>query len=83
MEDKEGALPFIIFNDKKGFSLTPESEQFLNSLEDTKLAVICVVGKYRTGKSFLVNRVLLNKVNEGFNVGSTINACTKVINEDK
>ena len=29
-----------------------------------------------TGKSFLLNRILLGK-NNGFSVGSTVNACTK------
>ena len=42
-----------------------------------KVGVIAVAGKYRTGKSFLLNRVILNKRNEGFGVGPTINPCTK------
>lgn len=29
--------------------------------DSNKLGVISIVGKYRTGKSFFVNRVLLNK----------------------
>jgi hypothetical protein len=40
------------------------------------LAIITVVGKYRTGKSYILNRVLLQQ-NCGFEVGPTINACTK------
>jgi hypothetical protein len=37
-----------------------------------------VAGKYRTGKSFLLNRIILNKTdNSGFGVGPTINPCTK------
>lgn len=38
-----------------------------------------IVGKYRTGKSFFVNRVLLNSTGNtsGFSVGPTINPCTK------
>jgi GTPase Era involved in 16S rRNA processing len=35
-----------------------------------------VAGKYRTGKSTLLNRVIINK-EKIFNVGSTINSCTK------
>ena len=35
-----------------------------------------MAGKYRTGKSYILNRVLLNQ-NSGFEVGPTINACTK------
>ena len=43
------------------------------------VGVICVAGKYRTGKSFLLNRIILNKTdNSGFGVGPTINPCTKV-----
>jgi len=36
-----------------------------------------VAGMYRTGKSYLLNRMLLNRSN-GFGVGPTINPCTKV-----
>jgi Guanylate-binding protein, N-terminal domain len=33
---------------------------------------------YRTGKSYLLNRVILNvQKGEGFGVGPTINPCTK------
>lgn len=38
---------------------------------------IVVAGKYRTGKSFLLNRIILGKIGEGFGVGPTINPCTK------
>ena len=56
----------------------PEAEEFLNSLGNDNLGVVSIVGKYRTGKSFFVNRVLLDKCNEGFAVGPTIQPCTKV-----
>lgn len=36
-----------------------------------------MVGKYRTGKSFFLNRVLLEVEGKGFKVGPTINPCTK------
>jgi hypothetical protein len=45
--------------------------------EDRQLSVVSIVGKYRTGKSFFVNRVLLNQKKGGFQVGPTINPCTK------
>ena len=45
--------------------------------------MIAVAGKYRTGKSFLLNRIILNKTEEkGFGVGPTINPCTKVISKE-
>lgn len=42
------------------------------------LGVISVAGMYRTGKSYFLNRVLLNR-QKGFGVGPTINPCTKGI----
>jgi GTPase Era involved in 16S rRNA processing len=51
---------------------------FLEGLpRDKKLAVVAIAGPYRTGKSFLANR-LLNQ-SKGFEVGSTTQACTKGI----
>ena len=41
------------------------------------ISVVSVVGLYRTGKSFLVNRIVGRQ--KGFQVGPTINACTKGI----
>jgi len=72
------AIPFITFVAKKGFVLTKEAEEFLTSLTESHIGVISVVGKYRTGKSFFINRVLLDTKKNGFNVGPTINPCTKV-----
>ena len=45
---------------------------------EAPVAVISVAGLYRTGKSFLLNRILIGRPN-GFRVGSTVNACTKGI----
>jgi len=41
------------------------------------IGVISVAGLYRTGKSYLLNRMLLNR-SSGFGIGPTVNACTKV-----
>lgn len=49
----------------------------MNLPENRKLGIVSIVGKYRTGKSFFVNRVLLNQKKGGFQVGPTINPCTK------
>lgn len=40
------------------------------------IGVVSVAGLYRTGKSYLLNRMLLNR-SDGFGVGPTINPCTK------
>ena len=45
---------------------------FLRTIEGP-MGVVAVAGMYRTGKSYLLNRVLLNR-NNGFGVGNTVNA---------
>jgi hypothetical protein len=68
------AVPFI---ELKGdsFHVTEEGREFLMDVKGP-IATVAVVGKYRTGKSFLMNRILLNR-GDGFTVGPTVNACTK------
>jgi chromosome segregation ATPase len=51
--------------------------EFLKSIPQP-IAIVGVAGMYRTGKSFLLNRVILNR-GSGFGVGPTINPCTKGI----
>lgn len=61
MEDQNARpIPFISYNTEDGFVLNPEAEEYLMSLQEEKIGVISIVGKYRTGKSFLVNRVILD-----------------------
>ena len=50
----------------------------LRAIPEGPLGVVAVAGLYRTGKSYLLNRMLLNRSN-GFGVGPTINPCTKVL----
>lgn len=61
------------------FIITDEAKQILSNPIYKQIGIISLVGKYRTGKSFLLNRVLLNEKKEkGFVVGPTIKPCTKV-----
>ena len=43
---------------------------------DSEFGIIAGAGMYRTGKSYLPNRILLNK-QKGFSVGPTVNPCIK------
>ena len=73
------AVPFVIF-EKNKFIITNKSKLLLNQKKFKNIGIISLVGKYRTGKSFLLNRVILNnKSNLGFNVGPTFKPCTKGI----
>ena len=57
------------------FTLSDAGEELIKSM-NTGFGVIGVAGMYRTGKSYLLNRMLLNRQN-GFGVGPSINPCTK------
>jgi len=75
---KEEAIPLLTFdNNTKKYTLNPEALEILKTIPEP-LAVCGVAGLYRTGKSYLLNRVLLNR-SSGFGVAPTINACTKGI----
>lgn len=45
--------------EERKFELDKEAEKFLKELVDTKLSIIAVCGKYRTGKSYLMNKLFV------------------------
>ena len=62
------AIPLVIFQDGK-FQIPQEAYDLLTQNDYSKIGIISLVGKYRTGKSFLLNRVILNTHKKsGFNV---------------
>jgi len=69
-------VPFIVpaSDGSDKLSLSPDAARFLSSLGNIPIAPVCIVGKYRTGKSWLLNRLVGVRA---FGVGSTIEACTK------
>jgi hypothetical protein len=77
------ALPFITVVDGK-FTVQPAALEALARMPGP-LAVIAVAGKYRTGKSYLLNNVILGASDHpsgdsssgGFSVGPSIQPCTK------
>lgn len=75
MENKESARPLIVIKDDK-FVLVKETVDFIKTLK-TDIGVVSVAGLYRTGKSYLLNRI--RGAQGGFSVGPTINPCTKGI----
>lgn len=54
------AIPFITVDDKSGtFEVTQQAMVFLEGLPRTsKISVVAIAGPYRTGKSFLANRII-------------------------
>ena len=75
------AIPFVTFNDiTKKFIINDEAIKIISKEENKQIGILSLVGKYRTGKSFLLNRVLIEKKSsKGFDVAPTIKPCTKGI----
>ena len=73
------ALPLVLFEEGK-FIIPEEAKNLLSQDKYKNIGIISLVGKYRTGKSFLLNRVILNRNQKsGFGVGPTFKPCTKGI----
>mmetsp|Transcript_49410 Transcript_49410/g.139954 ORF Transcript_49410/g.139954 Transcript_49410/m.139954 type:complete len:806 (-) Transcript_49410:201-2618(-) len=71
------AIPLITSDDNGRYTVHDEAVEILNAIP-SPLAVIAVAGKWRTGKSFLLNSLLgLNGKPDSFVVGNTVHACTK------
>lgn len=69
--------PLVAFVDGQ-YRVDDETALWLS--ERTKpFAVLACAGKFRTGKSFLLNRLLNRPAGKGFGVGETVQACTRGI----
>ena len=68
-------IPFII-NSESGLVPTPEAMDLLKSI-GKPIKAVSIAGTYRTGKSFLLNR-LMDRMN-GFPLGKTVHSKTKGI----
>jgi len=54
------AIPFIMFKqDENRFEINQEAVEFLSQIK-TKVSVVAICGKYRTGKSYILNRLFLD-----------------------
>ena len=72
----ESAIPFIVSDENHRWVVTDEAHKALDSVQ-APLAVISIVGVYRSGKSFLLNN--LSGSCRPFTVGSTVRPCTQGI----
>ena len=74
--DDGKAISMVNYDPSLGqFVINQEALEIIRQLQNP-LGVISVAGMYRTGKSYLLNRMLLNR-SSGFSVGPSINPCTK------
>ena len=71
--------PIKLIDFSHGFQINPQALNFLRSIKE-EIIIVSVVGKARTGKSYLMNLLLdLVGKGEGFQVASSLQSCTKGI----
>lgn len=71
------AIPFITMDPGSGkYVMIPKAVQFIEEIP-APLGVMSTVGKYRTGKSYIGNKILDAEPGQGFGVGNTTNAHTR------
>jgi len=74
---ESAVVPLIQVDDATGeFRACPETMAWLAERKEP-FGVVSIAGKFRTGKSFLANRLADCKADRGFGVGDTVNACTR------
>lgn len=56
----ETAIPLVTVNGEEKFEINKQAIEMLSHIKGP-IGVISVAGMYRTGKSYLLNRVLLNR----------------------
>ncbi|MCQ2816723.1 MAG: hypothetical protein MJ252_05590 [archaeon] len=74
--DDGKAIPMVNYDPSIGKFIINEEAVNIISKQAAPIGIISVAGMYRTGKSYLLNRMLLNR-NKAFSVGPSINPCTK------
>ena len=79
-KEPEGPINLIEFT-RNDFILNKDALNILNSIKED-LIIVAIVGKARTGKSYLMNLLLNNNNSQpgsGFQISSRLNSCTKGI----
>ncbi|EGG24977.1 hypothetical protein DFA_03223 [Cavenderia fasciculata] len=55
--------------------LNPRAASIIEQIQGP-LAIVSVIGPYRSGKSYLLNRMMSKKLSRGFELGHTMESCT-------
>lgn len=81
MASKVTPLQLVRVEETGGYAVCREGQAFLASLSPgVPVAVVVVAGRYRSGKSFLLNRGVLGLTQrQGFSTCGSVQACTKGI----
>lgn len=69
-------VPLITCQDGR-YEVDEGTMRWLGEHKDGSLVIVSCAGRYRTGKSFLLNRLAGAQSMHGFSVGNSVQACTK------
>lgn len=72
MQATAEAIPLVMVEDGQ-FQVNEDAAALLQQFQ-AKICVVSIAGVYRSGKSYLLNRIV--RASGGFAVGSTVDACT-------
>lgn len=75
-DDEPEVVPLITCRDG-AYAVDAATAEWIETAPPGELVVVACAGKYRTGKSFLLNRLAGATPGSGFGVGETVQACTK------
>eukprot|EP00916_Digyalum_oweni_P005169 GHVL01009127.1.p1 GENE.GHVL01009127.1~~GHVL01009127.1.p1 ORF type:complete len:1016 (-),score=183.50 GHVL01009127.1:3946-6993(-) len=76
MQWHDGPVELVTIDENGKCEINEYAADIIDRIEG-KIAVVCIAGLYRTGKSYLLNRLI--GLTEGFEIGPTVNPCTKGI----
>lgn len=77
VDDANQIVPLVTLDDG-GYTVHEPTLQWLAEQREP-FSILACAGKFRTGKSFLLNRLLRMPPGKGFGVGETVQACTRGI----
>lgn len=73
-----GTRPLVVCDEEGRYRVHEATAEWLETVHDS-FAVLSCAGKFRTGKSFLLNKLVNMPAKSGFGVGETVQACTRGI----
>lgn len=71
------SVPLLVYEDSKNYGIPVQTEELLRSFGDESVAVISVIGKPKTGKSYILNHIVGNPT--AFEVHPQVTRSTKVL----
>lgn len=70
------SVPLLLFQEGNNYHMPSEAEEILKTFGDESIAVVSVIGKPKTGKSYILNHIASDP--GAFEVNAQVTKSTKV-----